>query len=69
MNSRKLMRASPFWSRRRKKRAAKGSEWAPLAQGKSRVKRPLNCSTSMRYCSRYGRLGSWRSVGLLLPPQ
>lgn len=52
MNSRKLMRASPFSSRRRKKRAASGSEWAPFAQEKSTLNRPLNCSTSMRYCSR-----------------
>lgn len=69
MNSRKLMSPSQFWSSRRKKRTASRSDWAPLAQGNSCLKSPLNCSVSMRYCSRYGRLGSWRSVGWLLPPQ
>lgn len=51
-NSLKLMRESLFSSRRRKSRAASTGVCAPQAQGVRLMKSSVNCSTSMRYCSR-----------------
>ncbi len=69
MNSLKFMSASVLWSSRRKTRRARSSVFVPQAQGKSSANSTLNCSRSMRYCSRYGRLGSCRLMGLLVLPQ
>lgn len=51
-NSLKLMRESLFSSRRRKSRPASTGVCAPQAQGVRLMNSSLNCSMSMRYCSR-----------------
>lgn len=51
-NSLKFIKESPFSSSSRNKRLANISECAPHDQGKSRTNNPLNCSKSIRYCSR-----------------
>lgn len=51
-NSLKLMRESLFSSRSRNKRPASTGVCAPQDQGVKVMKSSLNCSMSMRYCSR-----------------
>lgn len=67
-NSLKLIRESLFSSRSRNMRPASTGVWEPQAQGVRLAKSSRNWPASIRYCSRYGRLGSRRTaVGRLLP--
>ncbi|TNN33405.1 hypothetical protein EYF80_056439 [Liparis tanakae] len=69
MNSLKLTSPSLLWSRSLKRRADSVEVWPPQTQGASEVNSWVNWTGSMRYCSRYGRLGSWRWTAELLDPQ